>query len=459
MKKGRTILLSAIFAAGLCGLALTVALRAGAFSGVTLTFNVNGEVTELDTKSGEVVDVSALESAGPGERFVCWLDSDGGAADLTLPVERDASYTALIAPALAEQLEPWLEYDELGRLLPDEPVTGEELSDGVEALFAGAYTADGLDTLDDVAEAELAEALEGMFSPDTLASLDGTEPLTRAEAAEIIVSLAGIDPAEPESAPAPDLPASAEGAAELALCADSDGAVSYAPGPVIIDGYFYYIDDDGLFVTDAEIGGLYYDADGRCESENFDAGFVNISGYLYCVDENGRFVIDHEYGGLSFGPDGRYTSGSAELDALVAEILEPICAEYEMREEMLRAAYDYVRDSFQYLRRNYYYTGETGWEVDEAVTMFSTGRGNCYNYAAAFWALARGLGYDAEAVSGTMGWDYEPHGWVIIYDDEGNRLTYDTETEMAYRRDGDYSKDMFAMSRWYAAGWNYYYGA
>ena len=90
--------------------------------------------------------------------------------------------------------------------------------------------------------------------------------------------------------------------------------------------------------------------------------------------------------------------------------------------------------------------------------MLTTGRGNCYNYAAAFWALARGLGYDARAVAGTMGWDYEPHAWVDIDDAEGNRLTYDCETEMAYRRDGEYGKDMFAMSRWFAAGWNYYYG-
>ena len=29
---------------------------------------------------------------------------------------------------------------------------------------------------------------------------------------------------------------------------------------------------------------------------------------------------------------------------------------------------------------------------------------------------------------------------------------------MAYRRDGEYGKDMFAMPWWFAAGWNYYYG-
>ena len=203
---------------------------------------------------------------------------------------------------------------------------------------------------------------------------------------------------------------------------------------------------------------MYYDEEGRCSGEDFEPGFVNIAGWLYYVNEDGEFVFDETVNGIAFGPDGRYSSGNLELDALVAEVLAPICAEYETRDEMLRAAYDYARDSFEYLRRNYYSVGETGWEVEEAYTMFSTGRGNCYNYAAAFWALARGLGYDAVAVSGTMGWDYEPHGWVTIVNAEGERLTYDCETEMAYRRDGEYGKDMFAMVWWFAAGWNYYYG-
>ena len=459
MQKKGTVLRGIVLVLVLCCLALTIGARLGLFSGAVLTITANGEVTELDVQRGQVADVSQFEAAPAGYRFVCWLDANGNEADLTQPVEGDASYTALIAPALAASMTPWLEYDELGRLLPNQPVSGAELAAGVSALFEGAVEADSLASLGEVTETDLAAALEGLFSPGTLAALDGTEPLTRAAAAELILSLAGIQPAAPERAPAPDLAADAPGAAALAACADPAGAVSYEPGNVYIDGYLYLVDENGLFVTDAEVDGLYYDENGRCASYDFEPGFVNLGGYLYYVDEDGRFAQDTEIGGIYFGSDGRYTSGSEELDALVAEVLAPICEENETREEMLRAAFNYVRDSFEYLRRNYYAVGETGWEVEEATTMFSTGRGNCYNYAAAFWALARGLGYDATAVSGTMGWDYEPHGWVTIYDENGALLTYDTETEMAYRRDGDYSKDMFAMSYWYAAGWNYYYGA
>ena len=91
--------------------------------------------------------------------------------------------------------------------------------------------------------------------------------------------------------------------------------------------------------------------------------------------------------------------------------------------------------------------------------MLSTSRGNCYNYAAAFWALARGLGYDATAVAGTVGWDRDPHGWVIMYDAEGERITYDVELEMAYRyQRGRYDVDMYAMGSWKANQWNYIYG-
>lgn len=453
----KTLLLGLVLVIVTACLGLTIAARAGVFSGVTLSFTVNGNTTEYELKPGETPEIPDVQPAA-GQRFVCWLDENGGEADPAANTAEDAHYTALIAPELAAAMTPWLEYDELGRLKPDEPVTGAELASGVSALLNGTEAAAGLAEKETATASELSAALEGLFRPSELETVSGDTPLTRLEAARIICALGSFTYTAPESAPAPDLAADRPGAAELAACADAEGAVSYAPGPAIIDGAFYYVDDSGLFVTDTEIDGMYFGPDGSCAGEDFEPGFVNIAGYLYYVNEDGKFVFDETVNGITLGTDGRYTSGNLELDALVAEVLAPICAEYETRDEMLRAAYDYARDSFEYLRRNYYSVGETGWEVEEAYTMFSTGRGNCYNYAAAFWALARGLGYDAVAVSGTMGWDYEPHGWVTIVNDEGERLTYDCETEMAYRRDGEYGKDMFAMVWWFAAGWNYYYG-
>ena len=114
------------------------------------------------------------------------------------------------------------------------------------------------------------------------------------------------------------------------------------------------------------------------------------------------------------------------------------------REEKLRAMYEYVRDNFTYLRRHYYRIGDLTWPVEEALTMYSTGKGNCYCYCSAFWAAARGLGYDAKAVSGTYGEERAPHGWVEIITD-GQRLTYDVEIEMTIRRDGKGKRSLYAM--------------
>lgn len=124
----------------------------------------------------------------------------------------------------------------------------------------------------------------------------------------------------------------------------------------------------------------------------------------YYIAENGLPVSDTYVGSLYFAPDGLYTSGDEEIDQYTKELLAGIVTEDMTQEERLRAAYDYVRDNYTYLRRNYYDKGETGWELEDARVMFRTKRGNCYNYTAAFWALARQLGYDARVVSGGVGW-------------------------------------------------------
>ena len=89
----------------------------------------------------------------------------------------------------------------------------------------------------------------------------------------------------------------------------------------------------------------------------------------------------------------------------------------------------------------------------------TTRRGNCYCYAAAFCALARGLGYDATAVAGTVGYARSPHGWVIMYDSEGTRIVYDVELEMAYIYDrGIENADFYALEPLRAYRWSYVYG-
>ena len=183
-------------------------------------------------------------------------------------------------------------------------------------------------------------------------------------------------------------------------------------------------------------------------------GLLFSRGRLYYAGENGYFLKNTFVKTLRFGPDGKYTSGSRELDGYVEDVLASVTDESMTREEMLRAAFDYVRDNFTYLKRNYYKTGDVGWQLQEALTMFSTGEGNCYCYASAFWSLSRGLGYDAKIVSGTCGGG-APHGWVEIITD-GQRLTYDVELEMVQRnRENNPYADFFAMTDKARAKQNY----
>ena len=404
-------------AAGFLALAACLALSACGEVTYTFTFSSGGEAALIETTEGETPDPALAPSAPEGERIVCYLDASGAEADpFAAPAEEDAEYAVLTGPALAAEPGPWLEPDEYGLAHPDAPLTGAEAAAGVSAMFAAGFGgAERLAGLETVTADDLAAALEGCFAPSELAGIAGAEPLTRLEAASLLVPLyldarcgEGWEMPGLSGVTAPDLDPAREGAAFLALCLRPEALREY------------------------------------------EEGLVNLGGFLYRADENGLFLMDAEADGLYYGPDGRYTSGSEELDGLVAAVLEPICAEYAEREDMLRAAYEYVRDEFTYLRRNYYETGETGWETEEAITMLSTGRGNCYNYAAAFWALARGLGYDAEAVSGEISRRGQPHGWVMI-----DGLYYDPETEMTYRRDHMYDRDMFAMDEARASQWSY----
>ena len=206
--------------------------------------------------------------------------------------------------------------------------------------------------------------------------------------------------------------------------------------------------------TPSEKGGTWLQLD---LPTPYEPGLVNIDGYLYYVQEDGYFLREDTVGMLTFGKDGRYTSGDQELDGAVAKILNKIVAENPEGERLdwLRSAYEYCRDSFTYRRREAYTKGQTGWEVEDAKKIFETTKGNCYNFAAAFWALARGLGYEARAISGTCLKDEQPHGWVFIEIDGADYL-FDPEWEYVYyyERD-DFSKDMFMMPMDKIGWWNY----
>ena len=166
-------------------------------------------------------------------------------------------------------------------------------------------------------------------------------------------------------------------------------------------------------------------------------GFLLDKGYLYAVDEEGELLHDTYVGVLYFREDGRYTSGSEDLDRLVAGVIRKNTDEKMSRMELLRAMYLYTRDNIKYVgfgnHEDSYKPahGADGWMVESATYALENGKGNCYHFASTFAALARGVGFQAYAASGLIGSEDQEHGWVEIVDDSGKVWYSDPETEYA----------------------------
>lgn len=184
-------------------------------------------------------------------------------------------------------------------------------------------------------------------------------------------------------------------------------------------------------------------------------GYFFINGVLHLIDENGSPVTDKTVDGLYFDEAGCYTSGDYVLDAMIREVMLDQLGNSGItykNEESLRTMYRYVVDNFRYRRRNYYDKGETGWAEKEAYTMLTTGKGNCYDYAALFYEFARALGFDAKIYSGTMGPEDDPHAWVEIEFDGETKL-FDPEYE--YSKGINSPVDMFKRDEIYLGKYHY----
>ena len=153
---------------------------------------------------------------------------------------------------------------------------------------------------------------------------------------------------------------------------------------------------------------------------------------------------------LDFNSSGQYTSGNADLDQRLLAIVQAETDPDAARLENLEALFDYVCDNCTYRGSSYLDEGTTGWAEERALNMLQAGnKGNCYNYAGLFTMLARRLGYQAEAISGTFytslnGYDVR-HGWTEIT--EGGKVYFcDTEIESVYAANRDLDWDLFFKS-------------
>ena len=412
----------------------------------TVTYLVDGEVYETESVAPGKKPAGVGYPRSGGHQVLQWLDGNGREAEVTeLNVYSDVRYTAVTGPILKREPGYFPGTAEVFR--PEAPLTRGDAARILAALLEDAgegeaelHDVDAEDPLYPCASLMVTlgymDAPGGNFSPSAAYNEEdfaallapffrgddiqramgaiegyGNTGVTRAEAAVVLNALLGLE---------------------------DDGRETYLPD--VEPGYWA----ERAVALAAQGGGA-----------KRSAGFCNIDGYLYSVQADGYALKNAYIGSLYFDNNGRYTSGSYELDDYVAAHIREYTTPDMTREEMLRAMYLHVRDDFAYLRRNYYQVSDIRWAMKEALTMYSTGKGNCYCYASAFWAAARGLGYDATTVSGTIGSERSPHGWVII-PIEGVHYVFDVEIEMAYHRDGQTHIDVFKKEHGQAvATWLY----
>lgn len=398
------------------------------------------EYASQRVEEGEMPQKVAFELAG--WQLYAWLDESGAkVAPHEIPVYADATYYAQCYPDLTGHV-PYLTVDKDGFLRPDDSLTAKEMTDAFTAIasvnlpnFSPAFfdLPEG-DTA--VTERALYDSLCVLFPEDAVVQAmpsPSADVVTRGAFAKIVNELTQRQKKNVSLSDGAQMPLDLS--ADHAACADLlEASLAHTHGPE----------------------GIAWEEIAR--SLGWKPGFMNIDGRLLYVQEDGTVLRDGKVGELTFGTDGRYTSSDAELDAYVSGILAEIIDKNPdaPRIDLLRRAFEYSRDSFTYLRRAAYKFGATGWEIEDAKKMFDTAKGNCYNFAASFWALARGLGYEAKCISGTMTKTDQPHSWVEIVMDDGKPYIFDPQMEYAYVHERDiFDKDMFMVTYVAGAWWNY----
>ena len=402
---------------------------------VTVTYVWGNQVLhEEQVSAGSAPSAPTVDP--DGAVFEGWLDASGQYVEPeALTVESNTRYTAVIIPELTGH-GAYLTTDSTGKALPDTVLTGEDLYNALLTLAAPGAEAyfPAMPSGNTPVEAGAMAVILQSFFPEADPSdfFSGTGPVTRAQFAQAIHTMLGRSDRE-----------------VLTLAEDA-----VIPPDLYLEHPQLYALLEALVPHTLSQEGITWDE--LDLTTQADPGFLNLDGYLYYVNEDRKFLRDGKVGKLKFGADGRYTSGDRELDDMVAGILKTIIEDNPNadRMELLRAAYEHSHMDYTYLRRDPYGTGDHGWEIEDAKTMITKGKGNCYNFAAIFWALARGLGYEARAVAGTCTSSVQPHGWVIIEID-GADYFFDPEWQYAYRERGENDHDMFMIPMSKINYWKY----
>lgn len=396
-----------------------------------VTFTMRGHIC-----SEQIVEAGYLPKAVrtniPGLRFVQWYDEEGQPVNpFTKFVNEDVRYVAEAYPALSYHV-PYLFLDADGYLRPDAVLTADEMAAAFEALSpeeAKAYFP-GMPLGDQsVTKQMLHNVLTGFFPADTVSQAleklpDG--PVTRTGFAQGMHRILNKDVKETLSIDT-SVPLAKD------ITRDREDAV------ILMEASMLHTPFTGKYGWSQVKLPVRYQP-----------GFVFIDGKLCYVQQNYLLLKDDYVDSLYFDAQGYYTSGDPKLDEQVERILGQLRSQNPGadRAGLLRAAFDYCCH-YTVHEKNALEQGKTGWEIEEALLMFLDEKGDSYNFAAAFWALARGLGYDAKAISGTRGIYHIPRGWVTIRIEDVDYF-FDPEAQL-----DNPQKDLFMLTKDMLAQWNY----
>ena len=218
---------------------------------------------------------------------------------------------------------------------------------------------------------------------------------------------------------------------------------------LIHEGKSYHLDENGVFQhgwTPID-GSVYY----LLPDGGYYTGWQLIDGSIYYFDADGKLAVNTVVEGHRIGEDGKYipepdtpvtvsakkqiqqTQGTEGSDSTMAQylnsIIDSVCTDGMSTEQKLKACYQYIMDHTSYLRS--YDTPSGDWVAKYASEALTTGKGNCYRYAAAFACLAKQLGYPVKVVTGqiqAVKGGTTPHAWVEIVT-EGDWYVYDCEMQ------------------------------
>ena len=192
------------------------------------------------------------------------------------------------------------------------------------------------------------------------------------------------------------------------------------------------------------------------ETTELAEGWHNINGLLFHVNADSQFDRNTTVDGLELDRNGRYTTGSEELDSLLADAVAGVVTDDMTQMEKLRAVYDYAKETFGYLGIGEVDTSKEGWEIEQATSMLKNKRGNCYSWSSVFTYLARQVGFDAHAIAGTgvsPKGSESVHAWTEITID-GVAYTFDPQIESVYAARYGENYDLF-MKEYGKAEWGY----